>query len=202
MKPPNNAWNGLKDWLYKNYGEHPGKMFLHTGTVAWIFSALGQLTAIVFNDKISSDQKAFLIPQELSDAAINILSFYIVTSSVTKLASKLVSTGKVTTKPIREYLEKCGLKDKIGKLDFNIPNALGDKFSEIKKDHYKPFKNGVDIAASTAGSVLSCNIITPLIRNSYAADRQQYVLAQKRRQNQQNMYAPGSLDDYQKLAAM
>lgn len=158
--------------LYKNYGENPGKMLLHTGTAGWILSCAAQVMAIITNDKIAPEQKAFLIPQELGDGLINILSFYILTSSVKNLTSKAVLNGKIANKAIKGYLEKNKLTDKIGKIDFNIKKTAN--FADIKDD-FNAFKNGVDVLASTAGSILSCNIVTPILRNEYAATKQQQI---------------------------
>ena len=167
MKSPSNLFSDFKTVMYRNYGENPGKMLVHTGVLGWILSSLAQVSAVVFNDKISPQQKSFLIPQEAADAAINILSFYVITSSFKNLASKLVSTGKLTTKPIKEGLLKIGIRPAdIGKFNFNI-----DNIPHVKKD-YKPFKNGVDVIASTIGSIISCNIVTPVLRNQYASKKQ------------------------------
>ena len=95
-------FSNFKTTLYRNYGENPGKMLVHTGVLGWILSSLAQVSAIVLNDKISTEQKSFLIPQEIADAGINIISFYLITSSFKRIASKLVSTGKLTTVPIKE----------------------------------------------------------------------------------------------------
>lgn len=155
--------------LYKNYGENPGKMLVHTGTAGWILSCAAQVLAIFTNDKIPAEQKTFLIPQEIGDGLINILSFYILTSSVKNLASKAVLNGKIANKAIKGYLEKNKLTDKMGKIDFNIKKT--PNFGEVKED-FNSFKNGVDVIASTAGSILSCNIVTPVLRNEYASRKQ------------------------------
>ena len=195
-----NAFSSFKTTLYKNYGENPGKTLVHTGVLGWILSSLAQVSAVVFNDKISPEQKSFLIPQEIADAAVNIISFYAITSSFKNLASKLVSTGKHTTKPIRKFLSDNGLKDSIGKIDFNIEKL--PQYDFIKSE-YKPFKNGVDVVASTVGSIISCNIVTPIFRNRYASKKQKQTIA-KMQSHQPKMEAPRgiSIADYQKLSAM
>ncbi len=209
MKSLGHLFGDFKNGLYKNYGENPGKMLVHTGVLGWILSSLAQVWVVVFNDKISPEQKTFLIPQEIADAAVNILSFYVVTSSVKNLASKLVSTGKLSTKNIRAFLAKEGInaksKDKsklecIGNINFNIEKL--DNYSEIKGE-YKSFKNGVDVIASTIGSIVSCNIITPVLRNKYAAIKQKQALAVMNKKEEQNMKAPKGITiaDYQKMAA-
>lgn len=155
--------------IYKNYGENPGQMLLHTGTVGWVLSCLAQVGAIITNDKIAPEQKTFLIPQELGDGLINILSFYLLTSSVKNLCSKAVLNGKIANKAIKNYLTKNKLEKNIGKIDFDIKKTAN--FADVK-DEFVSFKNGVDIIASTAGSILSCNIVTPILRNEYASRQQ------------------------------
>lgn len=190
-----NLFSGFKSSLYKNYGENPGKMLVHTGVLGWILSSLAQVSAVVFNDKISPEQKSFLIPQEIADAGINIASFYLITSSFKNIASKLVSTGKLTTKGIKNALSKDDVK-KIGKLDFNIGNLNN------VPDSYKPFKNGVDVVASTIGSIISCNIVTPILRNQYASKKQKQALANMH--NNYELAAPRgiSMSQYQKLSSI
>ncbi len=205
MAQLNNLFSQFKTSLYRNYGENPGKMLVHTGVLGWILSSLAQVSAVVFNDKISPEQKSFLIPQEFADAAINILSFYVVTSSFKRLASKLVSTGKLTTKPIRDFLQKTGLSVKnkkyIGNINFNIERDLPN-FQDIKSE-YRPFKNGVDVVASVLGSILSCNIITPLARNQYASKKQKQAIARMEAAKPKIVNPKGiSIEDYQKLSAM
>ena len=177
------AFSNLKTYLYKNYGENPGKMLLHTGTAGWILSSAAQIMAIVTNDKIAPEQKTFLIPQELGDGLINIFSFYCLTSSVKNVCSKMVSNGKIANKAIKNYLEKNKLTTQIGKMDFDIKKSAN--YAEIK-DEFMSFKNGVDILASTTGSILSCNIVTPLLRNEYAA-AQQKVANEELRKRKENL---------------
>ena len=203
MKSPANLFSDFKTVMYKNYGENPGKMLVHTGVLGWILSSLAQVSAVVFNDRISPEQKSFLIPQEIADAAINILSFYVITSSFKSAASKLVSTGKLTTKPIRDFLTKQGVNsnEHIGKLNFNIEKMAN--FSDIK-DNYKPFKNGVDVVASTVGSIISCNIVTPILRNQYASKKQKQTLAKMNKlDNGVELKSPRgiSMDAYLKMSA-
>ncbi len=196
----------FKTMLYKNYGENPGKMLVHTGTLGWVLSSLAQITAIGFNDKISGEQKSFLIPQEIADATVNIISFYAITNTMKTIASKLVSTGKLTTPHIKQFLMKNNLMSKspnmknyVGKIDFDISKIAN--FDEIATD-YKNFKNGVDVVASTLGSILSCNIVTPIIRNQYAANEQKKTILKRQQMQYQFLKAPKgiSMSDYQKNA--
>ena len=190
LKKLANKGASFKDTVLKKYGEQPGTMLVHTGVLGWILSSLAQVAAVAFNDKIPAEQKVFLIPQEIGDAATNILSFYIVTQSVKSLASKLVTTGKLKNPKISAFLEKVkGIdKSKIGTWDFDITKLAGYK-TGIKDDFIK-FKNSVDVYASLAGSIASCNIITPIIRNKYASDKQKDVLAQMQKDKMKYLQAP------------
>ena len=84
---------------------------------------------------------------------------------------------------------------------FNIENMTN--FYQIK-DEYKSFKNGVDVVGMTLGSILSCNIITPILRNKIAADRQKKTLARMNTFDQEKVNYPRgiSMDTYQKYASM
>ena len=203
------GWSDAKVYMFKHYGENPGKMLVHTGTLGWILSSLAQIGAVIFNDKLSTEEKSFLIPQEFADACVNILSFYLLTNTVKNIGSKLVSTGKLRTKNIKEFIEKNALTERVGKLDFDIANpatygknAESIDFSSIS-DHYKSFKNGVDVLTSISGSVISCNILTPVFRNMYASKRQQQTMAAIHKYQMDNIRHPKgiSLEDYQKLSA-
>ena len=139
----------------------------------------------------------------MADAAINIISFYVITSSFKNLASKLVSTGKLSTVKIKNYIKSkvANPSEYIGKLSSNIEKD----FPEIKGD-YKAFKNGVDVVASTVGSIISCNIVTPILRNEYAAKRQKEAIAKMRsdnpvKSNDLKQVRPLNMDSYIQLAA-
>lgn len=193
-----------KNYLYKNYGENPGKMLVHTGVAGWILSSAAQVAAVVFNDKISAKDKMFLIPQEFADAAVNIVSFYVVTNSFKSIGSKLVSTGKLTIPNIQKYINKKGLTKDVGKITTDISQDMTGKIRE----EYKGFKNGVDVITSTIGSIISCNLITPVLRNQYAAKKQKEILAKQKSQNALNQpekpqsYKPLTMADYQKMASI
>ena len=191
----------MKNSLMRSFGEDPGKMLLHTGTLGWILSSLAQVMAVVLNDKIPKKQKTFLIPQEIADAGINICSFYIFTNSFTKLANKMVSTGKWRTPAIDAFLKKYNLKKHIGSYDFNIKDLAN--FDEIKSS-YKAIASGNAIAASTIGSIISCNLVTPILRNKFAAHKQQQAIA-RMEAAEQSAFVPQrgiSLETFQRCAAI
>lgn len=200
-------FGAFKNIILEKYGEQPGKMLVHTGVLGWILSSLAQVGAVVFNDKISPEQKVFLIPQEIADAAVNIVSFYVVTNSVKTIASKLVKSGKLATPAILDYLKKTGIKipkkkgdvSPVGKWDFDITKLAN--FDEIAPQ-FKSFKNGVDVGASMLGSIISCNLITPILRNEYAAQQQKNMLAKMQNKSVKHLEAPRgiSMAEYQRRA--
>ena len=89
----------------------------------------------------------------------------------------------------------------VGKLNFDITEQ--DNFKPLT-DHYKSFKNGVDVVTSTIGSIISCNILTPILRNQYASKRQKKAIANMQQHNMNNIQHPRgiSIADYQKMAAI
>ena len=191
-------FDSFKNTVLTKFGPNPAKMLIYTGVLGWFLSSAAQVVAIAVNDNISKEQKSFLIPQEIGDGAINVLSFLLVTSAIKKLGSNLVSTGKLATPEIREFLKKSELGKKVvGDTKFNIEKL--SNFSDIAQE-YVPFKNGVDVISATVGSILSCNLITPVLRNKYAADRQHNTIMAM---NKQVKYPKGiSMDEYRNLAAL
>ncbi len=163
------------DYVASRYGEDVGKMLVHTGVIGWVLSSAAQVTAILINDKLPKEQKMYMIPQELADAAVNIVSFYAVTRTFKSLANKLVSSGKLLSKPIRTFLNNSSIAEKVGKKGFNV--AKDGHLSADLLEKYDKFYAGVDILGTTLGSVISCNLLTPVIRNEIAARRQKKCIA-------------------------
>ena len=174
----------FKNFIARKYGNAPAKMLVHTGVIGWIMSSLAQIAAIAVNDKIDKKQKLFLIPQEIADACVNIASFYLVTSSMKDLASVLVKSGKWSTKGIRQFLAQKKIKISSDTDVFSIlENSKQTKSVKNLKDEFIGFKNGMDVIATTVGSVLSCNLITPVLRNQYASISQKKSIARLEEKN-------------------
>ena len=194
----------LKNNLLKNFGSNPDKMLVYTGVLGWFLSSAAQVFAIAINKEIPKEQKAFLIPQEIGDGAINVLSFFLVTSAFKNLSSKLVSSGKIASKPVREFLTK-SIKDgiidakQIGKINFDI--AKMSNFTGDIVPAYDGFKTGIGLIGTTIGTILSCNIITPLLRNKIAAKRQEVKVAQMH-SNKTYTYPRITMDAYLNHATM
>lgn len=131
MAPSFNTIEKSKKWLF-DYAQDPGKMLLHTATMGWILSAWGQIVGIINNKKISKKEKEFLIPQEVADAAINIASFFILTSSFQNFTKGLASKGKIITTEIKTFCNKHGidLLKKEGKA-LNIGDEITKKINNF-----------------------------------------------------------------------
>lgn len=182
MKNLNKNWQNLKNYLYKHYGQESGKLIVHTGVITWTLSSMAHVGAILFNDKIPTDQKRFLVPREIADGALNIVAFYAITNSLKSLSSRLVSTGKWSNKAIRDFVSKNPSKDiKMGELSTNLPKTY--KGNEEFYKAYSPFNNGLGMLSTTIGSVIACNAATPFIRNYYGAKQQKKSIEKSKRNN-------------------
>ena len=154
MFSPSKMWNGFKNYIYKNYGENPGSMLVHTGVLGWILSSMAQVYAVVFNNKISKEQKMFLIPQEIADAAVNILSFYTLTSGVKYIGAKLTKTAKLRTAELTNLLKKGGhvlekgekrIENKVYAGDWNFDITKLENYNSEIADKFKPFRNEAEV---------------------------------------------------------
>lgn len=178
------------NWVARNFSKDASKMLIWTGVAGWSLSSLAQIGAILFNPKIPNEQKSYLVPQELADAAVNIGSFFLVTQMAKKTTAKLFSTGKFAPKSVREYLnsKKELFADKIGKLNFDLDDVQ-KALPDFPLEKYYACKNlGTSIATVGAG-IVSSNIITPIIRNTMATKMQKNYLKYKNPQeNQQPVF--------------
>ena len=171
----NSLWGGIKNYMYKHYGQESGKMLVHAGLITWITSSVAQIVAVATNDKIPPEQKKFIIPQEIADGVLNVVAFYLVTNTAKNVAGRLVSSGKWSTKAIREFVQRHACETKMGDLSTN----LSAKFKENEEFHncYDKFKGGMEMVAAVSGSVIASNVVTPVIRNAWGAKKQKESLA-------------------------
>ena len=162
------------NWVATHYGDNVGKMFIHTGVIGWILSSAAQVVAIIINDKIPKKQKLYMIPQEIADAGVNIISFYLITQTCKGLGSKLVDSGRWLSDPVRKFLTDNNIPN-VGKKGFDVMTQ--GKLTPEMLEKFRDFRNGMDVLFTTTGSILSCNIVTPLVRNEIAANRQKKFIA-------------------------
>lgn len=150
-----------------------GDLLIVTSAIGWLASSLAQIAGIAFNKTYSKEQKKYMITQELADALTNIGLYCSITKSCTWLSSKLVSSGKLTTKGISEFLDKHGKAGRLGDFSFDVPSTIKEFDSDGKiKGKYDSLKNAADSVAALVGGVISSNIITPFVRNEIASYRQ------------------------------
>ncbi len=160
----------FSNFTYKHLTKSPGTMLLITGTVGWFLSALAQLTAVTINNKIPKEQKKFLIPQESFDAAINIASFYLITRKFTKVGENLVKSGKLITPAIKNFINSEAVS-KLGSKGFDITSDKLVNFTKnpkLQNEYYK-LADGVSFISSVVGAIISCNLVTPFLRNKAAS---------------------------------
>lgn len=185
------------EFVYKNLEEGSGNMILATSMTAIGLSTLAQTIAIFINKKYSLSQKAFMVPQEITEGVITILSMFCITKPIQGLSGKLVKTGKIATTDMIKYMNMHGLLEKRGKSDFDfkkIVNSIiknietSDKFikssskeqKKLLENHnnaihlYEITADATSAIATTAGSVLTTALISPLIRNVSASYYQQH----------------------------
>jgi len=165
------------EWIYRHFKNSTAKMLVVTGAVGWGLSSLAQIIAVGTNSKISPEQKSFLIPQEIADAVINTGMFLLITQSAKKIISKLASTGKIAPQNVRDFLNKNKdlYGDKVGKLSLDLDKVL-ENSPKFPKESYYSYKNYVTTLGTVGASILSTNIITPVIRNAMASDMQKKYL--------------------------
>ena len=158
------------NWIYEMFKKDTSKMLIFTGTAGWALSSLAQISAVIANPKISPEKKSFLIPQEFMDAVVNVGAFFCITMFTKKLISKMASTGKIAPQKVRDYLNKNKdiFKDKIGKAEFDLDEVL-KKDAKFPAESYYTYKNFVTTVGTVGASVLSCNVVTPIIRNATAS---------------------------------
>ena len=173
------SFNPLK-WIYNHFKDDTSHMLIVTGAIGYVLSALAQIGAIVVNDKISSDKKTFLMPQELIDGIINVVMFLLITIGVKKSISKLVSTGKLLPKSVKEDLLK-NYKDKIGKIDFDIDKLKGTLNGDVF-EKYNSYKEYATTVGTLGATILSSNVAAPFLRNAVASN-----VHNNYKQNQQKM---------------
>lgn len=180
----------IVNFAYEKFTKNPGEFLLISGMIGWAASCVNQTVAILINDKIPKKQKYFLIPQEITDGIVNVLLFAIFTRSFTRIGERLAETGRMLTPKLKNTLvNEFKLGDKLGKSDFNIKNiaqmqdsSLG--YKENFSSEFKQFHTGVGFIFSAIGSVISCDFVTPFVRNKIASNRQKASLEKDKAQQE------------------
>ena len=192
MKGLSKFINSIAEGIYKYFGKNSGKMLLTTSIIGISMSSLIQAMAILVNDKYSNSQKKFMVPQELGEAMISIISIFLITKPIQKFASNLTKTAKIAPKNVINYLKENNIEKRRGLASFNfrskVENTIktienSDKYikssSTEKAEMLAPHKNTLhefdDFADSTqayatlVAGILSTSYAVPLIRNNIAS---------------------------------
>ncbi len=187
----------ISEFVYKHLEQGSGAMILMTSMLGIAMSSVAQTFAILLNDKYSISQKAFMAPQELTEGCITVLSMFLITKPIQKLTKQYTKMGKILSKDLVKYAEKNGLLSKRGKFDFDFAESIksiikgvenSDKFirsSEADKtkmlsEHkdalhsFQSLEDSTSAITTTAGSILSTALISPLLRN-YSASYYQKI---------------------------
>jgi len=189
----------VSEKIYKHMEHGSGNMILLTTIIGISLSSLAQTCAILTNNKYSTSQKAFMAPQELTEGSITILSMFLITKPLQKLASKYVSTGKILTKDVKNYLKEQNLLEKRGDFNLDIKSHIQKTITDIEKtdkyiksstmqkknllskyekasQSYESTLDATSAIATTAGSIISTTLVAPFLRNKVAAESQKISL--------------------------
>ena len=158
-----NAFNSAKDFIWNRTYKDAAKMLIGMGALGFALSSMGQCFAIHINDKIDRKKKNFLLLQETADGAVNIGLYLAITSGIWKLSDKILKHLGIIT------------QDAIDSVKAN-PKNINHVIS------------GGRIVTTMAASVVSCNIITPIVRNMIAGKIREHVENKHKPEN--NLNAP------------
>ena len=131
-----------------------------TAAIGWFLASTAQTFGIITNKKIDKEDKKFLIPQEIFDGAVNIGLYALITTPLINGTEKLINNDVITFKNVKK-----------GSIEFDR------------------LRGGAKVIASLVGAVVSCNVLTPLVRNKLGSIAQRKELKQKV-QMQQPSYDP------------
>ena len=143
--------------------------------IGWVLSSLAQTCAVVFNDKIPTKEKRFLVPQEIFDGITNATLFWFITSKSTDFGKSLILKKKIIpanlTNALKNYVPKgktiAQLKNNFLK-HFNASKEIAHLAKEAQQS-----VEGMGILTGLVGAIVANNIITPFVRNKLAGMYQQ-----------------------------
>ena len=171
-----------------------------TGVTGLVLSCLAQTCAIIFNPKINRKEKSFLVPQELADGILNSSLFWFITSKTSEFAKKLVLAKKIIPGSIDKILKNYSTGGKTFlNTEKHFLNFLEQNGGVCAKNTGLSLLNGAGLIGMLAGSILSVNIITPLIRNKIATYVQQNKLMRNNTNSRLFLYNNLKNIDYSKF---
>lgn len=138
--------------LYDKFAknDNTARLIIVASTGCMVLASIANLIGISIDKKTTKDEKLYLLPQEAADGILNIGLYYFCSEAMRKGAVKAVDTGKIVFKDVAK----------------NSPEFIKGR-------------EGVALVASIVGSVVSSNIITPIIRNAIGAKAQKKFMQEK-----------------------
>lgn len=85
------------EYMYDHYSKDGGKLLVHMGALGTLFGSVAQLMAVVTDKKIDKEQKKFLLPQEGTDAVVNVALTYTICDRIKKAGDKIIEKGHLLT---------------------------------------------------------------------------------------------------------
>ena len=85
-----NFAKNIAETVYKVFGNDSGQMLLMTSIIGSLASCLAQTGAIILNKKYTDSQKAFMVPQELTEGFVTIASIFLITKPIQAFAKKVL----------------------------------------------------------------------------------------------------------------
>jgi len=141
MPKPLKLCNLLKS-LWGGYSDDVGKALIHLGATGWFFSALAQIGMIATNENIDKKSKKFLIPQEITDGAINVTLYYTISQGIKHFGEFVLDKGKIITNSSADIVKKIN------------PNAE-KHFSAIVKNLADVFRATKLVEPSKTGNLMT-----------------------------------------------
>jgi len=139
----------FKSWFDK---DNNASFLFITAALGWVLASAAQTFGLIHNKELTKEDKKFLIPQELADGTANIAMYALVTTNLMKGAEKICKPGK-NGKPF------INLKDSTGQiLDYSTNMEL-----------YAKTGRNLKTGAAILGGIISTCILTPIVRNAFAA---------------------------------
>lgn len=133
--------------LWNGYSDDVGKSLIHLGATGWFFSALAQIGMIATNDNIEKKEKRFLIPQEITDGAINVILYYTICQGIKHVGEFVVENGKILTSEIANFIKK--LEPNIGHNYILEINKISNAFRSVGLVKANSKNNITDIIKGT-----------------------------------------------------
>ncbi len=148
----NNLFKRALSSLYEKFAknDNTARLIIVASTGCMILASIANLIGISIDKKTSKEEKLYLLPQEAADGILNIGLYYFCSEAMRKAAVKAIDSGKILFKDVAK----------------NSPEFVKGR-------------EGVALVASIVGSIVSSNIITPIIRNAIGARAQSKLMKEK-----------------------